>query len=90
MSDSQLDNTGLAEYRTPSFANLDLRASQTLGRWWPGTWLLLPLATLPLAFLQVRLIRQPANGPALNDLLAKTAQLAFFYSVLLAIGLILS
>jgi 1,4-dihydroxy-2-naphthoate octaprenyltransferase len=55
-----------------------------------SAWLLLPLATLPLAFLQVRLIRQPSNGPALNDLLAKTAKLAFFYSVLLAIGLLLS
>ncbi len=36
VSESQLDNTGLAEFRTPSFANLDLRASQSLGRWWQG------------------------------------------------------
>jgi len=55
-----------------------------------SAWLLLPLATLPLAFLQVRLIRQPSDGPTLNDLLSKTAKLAFFYSVLLSIGLILS
>ncbi|MEE4263472.1 MAG: 1,4-dihydroxy-2-naphthoate polyprenyltransferase [Desulfobacteraceae bacterium] len=55
-----------------------------------SAWLLLPLATLPLALLQIRLIRQPSNGPALNDLLAKTAKLAFIFSVLLAIGLILS
>ena len=55
-----------------------------------SAWLLLPLATLPLAFWQVRLIRQPSDGPALNHLLAKTAKLAFCYSVLLAIGLILS
>ena len=33
---SQLDNTGLSRFRTPSFANLDLQASQTLGRWWRG------------------------------------------------------
>lgn len=33
---SQLDNTGLEAFRTPSFATLDLRASQGLGRWWPG------------------------------------------------------
>ena len=33
---SQLDNTGLEAFRTPSFTNLDLRASQELGRWWPG------------------------------------------------------
>jgi len=61
--------------------------------WFGGfasAWLLLPLATLPLAFLQIRLIRQPSDGTALNDLLAKTAKLSFFFSVLLAIGLILS
>ena len=55
-----------------------------------SAWLLLPLATLPLALLHIRLIRQPSDGPALNDLLAKTARLAFFFSLLLAIGLILS
>jgi 1,4-dihydroxy-2-naphthoate octaprenyltransferase len=55
-----------------------------------STWLLLPLASLPLAFLQIRLIRQPSDGPALNNLLAQTAKLSFFFSVLLAIGLILS
>ena len=55
-----------------------------------SAWVLLPLASLPLAFLQIRLIRQPSDGPALNDLLAKTARLSFFFSVLLAIGLILS
>jgi len=55
-----------------------------------SVWLLLPLASLPLALLQIRLIRQPSDGPALNDLLAKTAKLSFFFSVLLSIGLILS
>ena len=55
-----------------------------------SAWVLLPLASLPLAFLQIRLIRQPSDGPALNDLLAKTARLSFFFSVLLSIGLILS
>jgi len=55
-----------------------------------STWLLLPLASLPLAFLQIRLIRRPSDGPALNNLLAQTAKLSFFFSVLLAIGLILS
>ncbi len=34
---SHLDNTGLADFQTPSFTNLDLRASQSLGRWWQGT-----------------------------------------------------
>ena len=55
-----------------------------------SVWLLLPLITLPLAFLQIRRIRKPSDGPALNDLLAKTAILSFFFSVLLAVGLILS
>lgn len=55
-----------------------------------SAWLLLPLATLPLALRQIRLILQSAAGPALNDLLAKTAKLAFFFSLLLASGLILS
>lgn len=36
VSHAQLDNTGLAAFRTPSFSNLDLRASHNLGRWWPG------------------------------------------------------
>ncbi len=33
---SQLDNTDLPRFRTPSFTNLDLRASQRLGQWWQG------------------------------------------------------
>ena len=55
-----------------------------------SAWVLLPLASLPLALLQIRLIRQPSDGPALNNLLAQTARLSFFFSVLLSIGLILS
>jgi 1,4-dihydroxy-2-naphthoate octaprenyltransferase len=43
-----------------------------------------------MALQQIRLIRQSADGPALNDLLAKTAKLAFFFSLLLAAGLALS
>ncbi|MGH9461892.1 MAG: TonB-dependent receptor [Vicinamibacteria bacterium] len=34
VAESQLDNTGLSRFRTPSFTNLDLRASQGLGRLW--------------------------------------------------------
>ena len=33
VAESQLDNTGLSQFRTPSFTNLDVRASQSLGRW---------------------------------------------------------
>ena len=36
VDEAQLDNTGLAEFRTPSLSNLDLRASVSLGRWWSG------------------------------------------------------
>jgi iron complex outermembrane receptor protein len=31
---SQLDNTGIADYRTPSFTNVDFLGSIGLGRWW--------------------------------------------------------
>jgi iron complex outermembrane receptor protein len=33
---AQLDNTGLADFRLPSYANLDLRLSVALGKWWEG------------------------------------------------------
>ena len=33
VAESQLDNTGLSQFRTPSLTNLDVRASQSLGRW---------------------------------------------------------
>ena len=36
VAESHLDNTGLSQFRTPSLTNLDLRASQSLGRWWQG------------------------------------------------------
>ncbi len=36
VGDAQLDNTGLDEFRLPSYTNFDLRASVDLGRWWPA------------------------------------------------------
>ncbi|NKB89716.1 MAG: TonB-dependent receptor [Acidobacteria bacterium] len=36
VSESQLDNTGLAAFRTPSFTSVDLRGSIGLGDWWPS------------------------------------------------------
>ncbi len=33
VAESQLDNTGLSTFQAPSFTNLDLQASQGLGRW---------------------------------------------------------
>ena len=34
VDDAQLDNTGLEEFRLPSYTNVDLRTSVNLGRWW--------------------------------------------------------
>lgn len=34
VSESQLDNTGLAAFRTPAFTSLDLRGTVGLGNWW--------------------------------------------------------
>lgn len=53
-------------------------------------WMLLPLASLPLALKQIRLIWQKPGGPILNQVLAATAILALFFSLLLSLGLILS
>lgn len=36
VADAHLDNTGLDEFRLPSYTNFDLRASVSLGRWWPA------------------------------------------------------
>lgn len=53
-------------------------------------WMLLPLASLPLALKQIRLVWQKPGGPILNRVLAATAMLALFFSLLLSIGMILS
>ncbi len=34
VEDAQLDNTGLEAFQLPSYTNVDLRASMSLGRWW--------------------------------------------------------
>ncbi len=34
VADAHLDNTGLDEFRLPSYTDFDLRASVDLGRWW--------------------------------------------------------
>jgi 1,4-dihydroxy-2-naphthoate polyprenyltransferase len=53
-----------------------------------GLWLLLPLASAPLALKLVRRVR--ANvGRALNACLAGTAQLLFVFAVLLTLGMVL-
>ena len=53
-----------------------------------GPAVLLPLLSLPLAFVKAKSIFS-ATGTALNPLLAETARLALAYSLLLSLGLIL-
>jgi 1,4-dihydroxy-2-naphthoate octaprenyltransferase len=52
------------------------------------SWILLPLASLPLAAFCVRDLWQK-SGPALNPVLAKTAQLLALFGVLYAVGYVL-
>jgi 1,4-dihydroxy-2-naphthoate octaprenyltransferase len=52
-------------------------------------WLLLPFASLPLAWRLVQDIRTK-TGRALNQTLAGTARLSLIYSILLSIGLFLA
>jgi len=58
--------------------------------WHSGSyWLLLPWLTAPLAMLLIRTIFQANDGPTFNNALASTARLSLFYSLLLAVGLLL-
>jgi 1,4-dihydroxy-2-naphthoate octaprenyltransferase len=53
-------------------------------------WLLLPLATMPLALPLANTLAARRDGPSLNRLLADTGRLLGAYSLLLAAGLLLS
>jgi len=55
-----------------------------------SAWLLLPLATLPLAAPIVRTVRNRTDGPSLNDALARTGVLQLAFCALLSAGLLLS
>jgi 1,4-dihydroxy-2-naphthoate octaprenyltransferase len=52
-------------------------------------WVLLPLATIPLALRLVKELRAPETTQALNHTLAGTARLSLVFSLLFAIGLLL-
>ena len=52
-------------------------------------WVLMPFVSAPLAWRLIRIIRRTPGGPMLNHTLASTAKLAFLFSLLLSIGLIL-
>ena len=53
-------------------------------------WLLLPLASAPLAVVLVRRIVRGVEGRELNPVLERTGQLLLLYGLLLAIGLLLA
>lgn len=53
-------------------------------------WVLLPWLTLGLAVPLVRLVRTHADGPSLNQALAKTGMLQLTFCALLSAGLLLS
>jgi 1,4-dihydroxy-2-naphthoate octaprenyltransferase len=52
-------------------------------------WVLLPFLTLPRALALARAVAAEVASPALNAALAKTAQLAFAFSLLFAVGWVL-
>jgi 1,4-dihydroxy-2-naphthoate octaprenyltransferase len=52
-------------------------------------WSLLPWLTIPLALLLLRTIYRAVDGPTLNQALAGTARLSLFFSLTLALGLLL-
>jgi 1,4-dihydroxy-2-naphthoate octaprenyltransferase len=52
-------------------------------------WAMLPWLTLPLALRLVSRVLRGTSGGALNPLLAATAQLGLFFSLLLAVGIAL-
>jgi len=63
-----------------------------LGLWVCGIfpiWVLTPFVSAPLAWRLIRIIRRTTGGPMLNHTLASTAKLAFFFSLLLSIGIIM-
>ena len=53
-------------------------------------WVLLPWLTLALAIRVVRLVRNHADGPTLNQALAQTGMLQLAFCILLSAGLLLS
>jgi 1,4-dihydroxy-2-naphthoate octaprenyltransferase len=54
-----------------------------------GIYILLPLLTLPQALALIRRIKSE-KGALLNELLAGTAKLSLFYSLLFSVGLAIS
>jgi 1,4-dihydroxy-2-naphthoate polyprenyltransferase len=59
-----------------------------IAKGWP--WVLLPLASAPLVPSLLRTVSTRRDGPALNGALADTGRLLAVFSVLLALGVVLS
>jgi 1,4-dihydroxy-2-naphthoate octaprenyltransferase len=61
---------------------------------WPAgslsPWLLLPWLTLPLAVRLVRTVREHADGPTLNEVLAQSGMLQLAFCLLLSAGVLAS
>jgi 1,4-dihydroxy-2-naphthoate polyprenyltransferase len=55
-----------------------------------SAWLLLALAAAPLALPLTRTVAQSSDGPSLNRVLAGTGRLLAVFSILLAVGVVLS
>ena len=53
-------------------------------------WVLLPLLSLPIALAVVKLVREHADGPTLNDALARTGMVQLVFCVLLSGGILLA
>jgi 1,4-dihydroxy-2-naphthoate octaprenyltransferase len=53
-------------------------------------WALMPILSLPLGLSLMKRIWHGTAGPELNHLLAATAALSLIFSLLLALGLVLS
>jgi 1,4-dihydroxy-2-naphthoate octaprenyltransferase len=51
-------------------------------------WFALPLLLIPAALLQIRSFQREVPGAIFNELLARTAKLQFFYSILLSVALL--
>ncbi len=55
-----------------------------------SAWLLLPLASAPLALPLIRTVRTRTDGPTLNEALGRTGMLLALFSLLLAAGVLAS
>ncbi len=55
-----------------------------------NAWLLLPIASLPLALKNLIILERHTDGPSLNNVLAGTAKVLLLFGVLYSLGFLLS